>query len=447
MQGISLKDFPGIAFGDVRREERFIKILENLTSQPGASIPQQNEDWYATKATYNFFRNEDVSIEILQGIIKSYGVAQIKSAAPLLLIHDISNISYNDLQAEGLGYLDNKEGRGILCYSTIAASTEGLPLALMYQHTWVRPIEHLGKSKNRKRLDFEEKETYKWYQGMTAVNESIGEGTQKIHIADREGDVYDLFFHAYEKNTDLLIRARHNRRRSDGCHLWDEIAKLPMQEKIKLQVPDVNGKHRIEIEASLKYQEVEILRPTTSKNKYESVKLTAIEITQLGEVENEEDRIHWKLLTTLQINTVQEALQCVRWYTYRWLIERFHYVLKSGTRIEQLQFKKAIALQKAISVYSIAAFKIMQMVYQSRHTPDASCEVVLPKNQWKVLYMLINKNKALPKQIPTLLQAMTWIGKLGGHLGRKSDGPPGLKTVWQGYQKLCNATNIYEILK
>ncbi|MBN8785611.1 MAG: hypothetical protein J0I84_08365 [Terrimonas sp.] len=39
-----------------------------------------------------------------------------------------------------------------------------------------------------------------------------------------------------------------------------------------------------------------------------------------------------------------------------------------------------------------------------------------------------------------------WIGRLGGHLGRKSDGPPGLKTVWLGYQQLCHAASVYELM-
>ncbi len=120
-------------------------------------------------------------------------------------------------------------------------------------------------------------------------------------------------------------------------------------------------------------------------------------------------------------------------------------VLKSGTKIEQLQLKQATSLQKAISVYSLAAFRIMQLVYQSRHKPDMSCETILTKNQWIVLYMLIHKKNKIPKKPPTLHEAVKWIGKLGGHLGRAYDGPPGLKTVWLGYQRLYDAANIYEI--
>lgn len=447
MHKITVKDFPHLDFGDIRRDERFVTILNNISAQPGSSIPKQNKSWYDTKATYEFFKNEDVSIEALKKTMMLYGAKQVADKMQLLILQDISNISYNDLQAEGLGYLDNKEGRGILCYSSMAATTEGLPLSLLYQHTWIRPLDELGKSSRRKQINFEDKESYRWYEGMQEVNKLLGQSIQKIHIADREADIYELFFHAYELNTDFLIRARHNRQLSNGSHLWDNIAEQPVAASVNLELPDKTGKKRLSIEAEVRYHQVEILRPVTNKSSYESVVLTAIEIKEPGaKNKNEEDIIHWKLLTTLEINSVTDALQCVKWYTTRWLIERFHYVLKSGTKIEELQLKDAESLQKAISVYSMAAFRVMQLVYESRHHPEISCEVILTKAQWKTLYMLINNNNQLPRQPPTLQQAVLWIGRLGGHLGRKSDGPPGLKTVWLGYQQLCHAASVYELM-
>jgi hypothetical protein len=444
---ISVKDFPYLNLGDKRRDERFVTLINNISSQPGASIPKQNNSWYDTKATYNFFKNEDVSLEEIRKILMLYGAKQSVDEKTLLIAHDISNISYNDLQAEGLGYLDNKEGQGILCYSSLAATTEGQPLSLLFQHTWVRPNEELGKSHKRKQTSFKDKESYRWYEGMTEVNNVLGSDIHKIHIADRGADIFELFFHAFESNTDLLIRARHNRKLSDGSHLWDSIANEPTTATVSLDIPDKTGKKKMAVEAEVRYHEVEILRPANNRDSYESVTLTAIEVKEKAENhKNIDDLIHWKLLTTLEITTVTDALKCVKWYTYRWLIERFHYILKSGTKIEELQLKTAESLQKAISIYSMAAFRVMQLVYQSRHYPDISCEVILTKPQWIALYMLIYNNNNVPKEPPSLWQAVMWIGKLGGHLGRKSDGPPGLKTVWQGYQQVCNAANIYELM-
>jgi hypothetical protein len=447
MHQVTVKDFPAINFGDIRRSERFVSIINNISSQPGSSIPKQNANWYDTKATYSFFKNEDITPAMLQQAIADYGFRQIGDCERILIAHDMSQISYNDLQAEGLGYLAHKEGRGIICYSSIAISEEGIPLSLLYQHNWTRHPEELGKTKNRKTNAFEDKESYHWYKGMQAVNEQLGDSIQKVHIADREADIYELFFCAYEAKTDLLIRAHQKRKLEDGSELWNTVAGLKAEAVIELQIPDQAGKKKISIEAEVRYHDVEILRPYFNSSQYESVEMTAIEVKQVSAQQSWQDEpVLWRLLTTLPVKTVAHSLQCVKWYCYRWLIERFHYVLKSGTRIEQLQLKQAGSLQKAIHVYSIAAMRIMQLVYQSRQTPNVTCEVVLTKEQWSILYMLIHKTHVLPGQPPTLCEAITWIGRLGGHLGRKSDGPPGLKTVWLGYQRICDAANIFEQL-
>jgi hypothetical protein len=305
----------------------------------------------------------------------------------------------------------------------------------------------LVKPANEKETLFENKESYNWYMGMTAVNEQLGADIQKIHIANREADIYELFFCAYENNTDLLVRACRNRYIDNRSDLWDTIAGLPAAATAEIDIPDKTGKKKTSIIVEVRYQKVEILRPLASKNKYESIEMTAIEIKQAGAKEDwQEEAVHWKLLTTLTVDNVAVCLQCVRWYCYRWLIERFHYVLKSGTKLEELKLKRASSLQKAIHVYSIAAMRILQLVYQSRHSPHVSCELALSKQQWSALYILIHHNAKLPEKPPTLQEAVNWIGKPGGHLGRKSDGPPGLKTVWLGYQRVCDAANVYEIM-
>ena len=445
MHKISIKDFPGLDLGDIRRNKRFVAIIENITTQPGSSIPKHNDSWYDTKATYDFFKNEQVSVASLQKSIEQYGVNQLENTNEVLIIHDTSNISFNELQAEGLGYLDSKLGRGIMCHSSIAVSTEGLPLSLIHQHTWVRPLENLEQSEKVKQArKFEDKESYRWYRGIAQVNKLLNTEIKKVHIADREADMYELFFCAYEPNTELLIRSHYNRSLPDGSHLWEAVGATAAKGEITLSIPDAKGRKSIPVTAEVRYQSVEILRPSRSKASYESVELTAIEIKQTDN--DSTDTIHWKLLTTLEVKDLNDVLKYIKWYTYRWLIERFHYVLKSGTKIEELQLKQASSLQKAIALYSIAGFRIMQLVYQSRTHPEASCELVLTRAQWHVLYVLIHHSNDIPEQPPSLAQAVMWIGRLGGHLGRKSDGPPGLKTTWLGYQRICDAAIVYEQL-
>ncbi|OLE65571.1 MAG: hypothetical protein AUG74_12295 [Bacteroidetes bacterium 13_1_20CM_4_60_6] len=444
MHKITVKDFPTLDLGDKRRDERFVKIIENIVRHPGGSILQHNDSWYDAKATYEFFKNEDIKLEAITGAISAFGVSQLEQQQ-VLVIHDTSTISYNDLQAEGLGYIDNAAGKGIFCHSSIAATVTGMPLGLLNQIIWSRDSSQLGKLASRKRRSFEDKESYKWYRGIESVNQSLGRGLVKIHIGDRDADIYELFFNKPTEKAELLIRARHNRKTAAGSQLWEHIGKQKVAAEEDIIIPDRTGKRKRKVQVQLRYKEVEILCPAHKEGKmYQSVVLTAIEIRQKG---NSKDGIHWKLLTTLAVNDAEQAKQCMRWYSYRWLIERFHYVLKSGCGIESLQLKKADSLMKAIAVYSLAAFSIMQLTYQSRQTPDVSCEIVLRPVQWQALYMLKFKTNKLPKQPPTLLEATKWLAQMGGYLARKSDGPPGLKTVWLGYESLLQAVALYEVIK
>ena len=63
----------------------------------------------------------------------------------------------------------------------------------------------------------------------------------------------------------------------------------------------------------------------------------------------EVEPINWLLLTTLAIASVADVVQYLRWYSYRWLIERYHYVLKSGCRVEQLQLESAARRAASLS--------------------------------------------------------------------------------------------------
>ena len=41
----------------------------------------------------------------------------------------------------------------------------------------------------------------------------------------------------------------------------------------------------------------------------------------------------------------------------------------------------------------------------------------------------------MPEKIPTVSEVVLWIAKLGGFLGRKSDGKPGVTVLWRGWHK------------
>ena len=448
MEGLTLTDFPCLQLGNTCRNNRFIKIINNIVAKPSGSIPQQCENWYETKATYHFLGNKQVKLKKIESAIQSHGRHELGATKKVLIVHDFCQISYSTLKATaGLGYLSTKESLGIVSYNSLAITPTGTPISLVYQETFTRPIENYGKSNDRHTKKFEDKESYYWYKGMSALNKTLDCAIHKIHIADREADIYEFFFIGEEVNSDLLIRSTYDRKLDYNDYLWQHLDSTSIVAEVKIRIPEAHTANRVEIMVSIKYAKVKIRRPENSKSKRESVELTGILLQQISpKQEWQKELVEWKLLTSLQILQLTDALQCIEWYCYRWLIERFHFVLKSGTEIEKLQLEEVTRLQKAIHLYSMAAIELMKLTYLARATPEESCELVLTKEQWAVLYMLRLKTDKLPSKPPTLGEAVNWIGGLGGHLGRRSDGNPGLKVIWQGYRKLMTAVEIYEIM-
>jgi Transposase Tn5 dimerisation domain len=44
-------------------------------------------------------------------------------------------------------------------------------------------------------------------------------------------------------------------------------------------------------------------------------------------------------------------------------------------------------------------------------------------------------------------EAVRWIAQLGGFLGRKHDGEPGVSVLWKGFQHLVDTTAMYQIMR
>ena len=180
---------------------------------------------------------------------------------------------------------------------------------------------------------------------------------------------------------------------------------------------------------------VELQPPTGKAEIQPGIVVQAI----LAEEENPpavEKAVSWLLLTTLPVVNYRDACDCLEKYAARWLIERFHYVLKSGCGVEELQLETAARMEKAIFTYAIVAWRLLWLTYEARKNPEKKIDRVLNEQEWKVLCLATEKNKALPTQSPTLREGVRKIASLGGFLGRKGDGEPGVKTLWRGWQRL-----------
>ena len=180
---------------------------------------------------------------------------------------------------------------------------------------------------------------------------------------------------------------------------------------------------------------LEVTRHHPKPHTLEPVTLNAILVEAPIPPADGRQLIRWLLLTTLPIDTPEQLLQAVQWHRYRWLIECFHFTLKRGCGLEDLQLETAFRLRQALATYTIVAWRLMWLTYRARLTPDEPCDTVLNPAAWRLLKRKFTP-KSRSKTPPSLRQAIRWIAQLGGFLARKQDGEPGLKTLWRGLTKL-----------
>lgn len=112
-----------------------------------------------------FWGNKRVTHEAFIGQLQTETLDRLGEAEWVLLLHDTTSLDFSDHKAtEGLGMLDNQYTQGIFVHTTLAVSAEGLPMGVMGQQTWVRPMEERGKATKRHETRFEDKESYKWVE-------------------------------------------------------------------------------------------------------------------------------------------------------------------------------------------------------------------------------------------------------------------------------------------
>jgi len=442
------REFATADLGDRRRTARLVQLATLLAQQPHASFAQALPDEAACHAAYRFFANSafDAQDIIASHLYTTY--RRCTQVALVLAVQDTTELNYSDHPAtSGLGPLRTEQQQGLLLHTTIAFTSEGLPLGLLGQQQIVR--EELGQRDTHHQRPIEQKESYKWLIGLHSINYAAARApdTTFIAVADREADVYDLFVAPRAANVYWLIRASEPRRLLTSKNLFAAVRDLPVVGQTRVLVQGKAGKPDRVAHLQVKCGQVTLLAPATYKGKGPR----QLEVTVVVSVEHDpppgESALLWVLLTNWPLDGAGAALEVLDWYTKRWGIELWHKTLKSGCRVEQRQLRDGAALQRMASLYSILAWRIQYGVMLARAAPELSCEVWLSQAEWQALCCTIQHSKQPPAQAPCLGEAVVWVAKLGGYLGRNSDGPPGAKTLWQGLQRLVDLTIMYNIMR
>ena len=455
-------EFLDLHLGDKRLDKRLGLIINSRMQNPSGSIPDSMNSWAKTKGAYRFFSNDKADPKLILDSHKNSTVKRLQDKEIILAVQDTTDISYSGHKStEGLGYINYSEyAMGYHYHPTLAVTVEGTPLGILDSQVWTREELNKDMSKQEKyskniNTPIEEKESYKWLKSYKTLCD-IQKNDHSFHlisVCDREADIFELFHeHAIiinENKPDLLIRARTDRNISDGeeKHLFDELASITEFSEYEVIVPRKKNSPARETTLRVKFKEVNIEPPNNlrNRNSYQKIKLYAITTTEVNPPKGAEP-IHWILLTTLPVLNFSDAFEKIEWYRKRWVIEIFFKTLKSGCKIEDYQFQTFERLKRILAIDSIIAWRILFLTTLGRECPDLPASILFEEHEWKALHARIYMTKDVPDKIPTLSEVMRQIGKLGGHLGRKSDGHPGVLTLAKGLYQLYSISIVWKLL-
>jgi uncharacterized protein DUF4338/transposase Tn5 family protein/transposase-like protein len=438
--------------GDQRLRKRLCVVARDFYARPQSNIPQScGGDRAKTKAMYRLFDHPRVTMEAVLQCHYEATAQRLAKEKLVLVAQDTSFLNYSTHPAtENLGLIGSTaQGLiGLVMHDTMAFNLEGTPLGLLDVQCWARDPEQFGKKHQRHQLAFADKESAKWVRSLEAVAkvQSQCPQTQLVSIGDRESDIYEVFVWAKAQagRPQLLIRAEQNRRlRQEHGYLWEQLAAQPLAGTQGLKVPRRSNRAARVAQLEVRFSAVTLRAPNT-RAKLPDVGLWAVWAREVGAPEGVEP-VEWMLLTTLPVESFEQAAQQIRWYTQRWGIEVFHKTLKSGCKIETRQLGSADRIEGCLAIDLVVAWRIFHLTKLGRETPNVPCTVYFEEIEWQALVGFMTKNPIPPREPPTLREAIRMIASLGGFLGRKGDGEPGVQTIWLGLQRHDDIVEAWKV--
>ncbi len=484
-------EFSEANFSDARLDHRLISVAKSLSEHPLNPINQACDNVSAAKAAYRFFANEKTNAEEILRCHQHQTSLRAAKEGRLYAIQDTSFIDYtNHLKTKGLGKLSNynhrqNKGKGLAMHSNFLLNEQGLPLGIIDQKIWSRPLSQRHQRPQRLySIPIEKKESYRWLESLRKSIHLLGHQNispeKVVHLADREADIFEFMESILNLKSHFVIRGTHTSRTvvREGFrvrprvgialfNVHDELEATSNKGDLWIEVPR-RVSHTNSVGTELRIAEVEIkwcrlkLAPTkrlmqrrrnadgiTEKNLDRQTIDASLDVNVIWLLERNTpegaDPLEWYIYTDLPVGSVEEAADMIDIYKLRWKIELLHKVLKSGCKIEDCRLGDADRLKKYITLSSIIAWRILWMTHVNRTNPNESCGNLLTEAEWKALYCRIKKTTIVPNETPTIHEAIHWIARLGGFLDRKSDGEPGMITIWRGLQRLSDIAEDWSL--
>jgi hypothetical protein len=455
MQAWIEAEVKGADFGDERLNRRYEVLLDRLSDKPGLSIPAACGGWAETVAAYRFFDNAKTDAASVLQPHHDATVERIRVHEVVLVAQDTSEIELTRPQERVGGPLNDESRWGLFIHPLLALTPQRVPLGVVTAKIWSRDPEEFARSQEEKRRarkakPIEDKESLCWLEGYRSACLLAAEtpATTIIAVSDSEGDIYECLQAGETGAAGYIVRGCQDRALVDDEHslLLQTLACKTALGAMKIRVSgraastgDETKKRKQAREARLAKVTIRAARVLLRGPARPGQKLPALFVNAIVAKEERppagETPIEWLLLTSLPITTFDETTAVIDYYCCRWEIEVFFRTLKSGCKIEELQFERQDRYEVCLAMYLIVAWRVLYVLMLGRECPKLRCDAVLSEAEWKSVYAIARSEPA-PKRPPTLEFMIPMIAELGGYLGRKGDGPPGPQTMWIGLQRM-----------
>jgi hypothetical protein len=270
-----------------------------------------------------------------------------------------------------------------------------------------------------------------------------------VHVSDCGSDDYDYLATCRKLGKDFLIRVHHNRvlgwdpeqpqaKLETARKLLDYARSLPLAQgsDYRVQVNATTKQPAREANVVLAWIPVTLAAPKSAPAAIRQLGPLSVWVVRAWEPQppSGAEAVEWILLTSLPVKELSDAQRMTRWYAHRWLCEDFHQCLKTGCRIEASQLDDGADLQTLLGFAAPIAVRLLQIRQETRQAPHGLAQQIGEP----LLVKLLARHLHLDPQAMTMAQFWRGVAQLGGYLARKNDGPPGWRTLWQGWQILSD---------
>ena len=443
----ALEQFGECDLGDLRRTKRLVQIAQQAAARPDGSTPNQTETLGNCKGVYRLMDCDEASHANFIGPHCERTRRSCPTGSRQLILCDTTDLDFGR-SVPGLGSVGREKGkskgkaRGFFLHSGLMrdAST-GVIRGLAGQELFYRQPKSLTKvPKNTKRLD-PHRESVVWGKLIDQIGAPPA-GVDWLHVCDRGADDFEVYLRAYLNGCGWVIRvARLNRhvRKVTGekTTLENLLASQPVADRLEVVVPRQGNRPSRTAEVELRYTVLGMPQPSRGNawiRQHAPEQPLWMWVVELRETHPpaHTEAIHWVLNTSEQVTNTEQALAVVEHYKKRWGVEEYHKALKTGCHAAERYYQTAARLERVTGLHAVLAVRLLQMRSLATETPELPASEVVPP-EWVETLAQVRQQSAAPMSIR---QFVRHLAGLGGHLGRKSDGPPGWITLWRGLEKL-----------